>query len=149
MIYERLAQDDQPFREVTLRHLEDFATEGLRTLCCAVATIDEEVYNDWKATYHKAITSIQNREKKVDDAANLIEINLKLIGATAIEDKLQDGVPETIASLLKAEINIWVLTGDKQETAINIGYSCKLLSHAMDLIILNEDSLDVSDNFLL
>ncbi|XP_055677625.1 probable phospholipid-transporting ATPase IA [Lutzomyia longipalpis] len=142
VIYERLAQDDQPFREITLRHLEDFATEGLRTLCCAMATIDEEVYNDWKATYHKAITSIQNREKKVDDAANLIEINLKLIGATAIEDKLQDGVPETISSLLKAEINIWVLTGDKQETAINIGYSCKLLSHAMDLIILNEDSLD-------
>ncbi|GAB0091473.1 Phospholipid-transporting ATPase [Sergentomyia squamirostris] len=142
VIYERLAQDDQPFREVTLRHLEDFATEGLRTLCCAVATIDEEVYNDWRETYHKAITAIQNREKKVDDAANLIEINLKLIGATAIEDKLQDGVPETISSLLKAEINIWVLTGDKQETAINIGYSCKLLSHAMDLIILNEDSLD-------
>ena len=51
-----------------------------------------------------------------------------LLGATAIEDKLQDGVPQTIANLRKTGIKIWVLTGDKQETAINIGYSCQLLS---------------------
>lgn len=47
--------------------------------------------------------------------------NLLLLGATAIEDRLQAGVPETIATLMKADIKIWVLTGDKQETAINIG----------------------------
>lgn len=87
---------------------------------------------------------MQFRERKVEDAANLIENNLMLLGATAIEDKLQEGVPETIAALIKADIYVWVLTGDKQETAINIGYSCKLISHGMDLIILNEDSLDVS-----
>lgn len=144
VIYERLSSNGQTFSEITLRHLEDFATEGLRTLCCAVAYIPDDVYNDWKDTYHKASTSLQNRERKVEDAANLIENNLMLLGATAIEDKLQEGVPETIAALIKADINIWVLTGDKQETAINIGYSCKLLSHGMDLIILNEDSLDVS-----
>lgn len=79
----------------------------------------------------------------------MVERNLKLIGATAIEDKLQEGVPETIAALLKADINLWVLTGDKQETAINIGYSCKLLVQGMPLIILNEDSLDVSLCFTL
>lgn len=73
----------------------------------------------------------------------MIEKNLELIGATAIEDKLQDQVPETIAALLKADINIWVLTGDKQETAINIGYSSRLMVHGTPLIILNEDSLDV------
>lgn len=144
VIYERLSQNPQNFRDITLRHLEEFATEGLRTLCCAVAIIPEDVYNDWKETYHKASTSMQSRERKVEDAANLIENNLILLGATAIEDKLQDGVPETIAALIKAEIYVWVLTGDKQETAINIGYSCKLLSQGMDLIILNEDSLDVS-----
>lgn len=49
-------------------------------------------------------------------------------GATAIEDKLQDGVPQTIANLALAGIKIWVLTGDKQETAINIGYSCQVCS---------------------
>lgn len=82
--------------------------------------------------------------EKIENAANLIERKLRLIGATAIEDKLQEGVPETIEALLKADINVWVLTGDKQETAINIGYSCKLIVHGMQLIILNQDSLDVS-----
>lgn len=143
VIYERLAPNGQAYRDITLRHLEDFATEGLRTLCCAVAVIPEDIYTEWKETYHKASTAMQHRERKVEDAANLIENNLILLGATAIEDKLQDGVPETIAALLKADINIWVLTGDKQETAINIGYSCKLISQGMDLIILNEESLDV------
>lgn len=80
----------------------------------------------------------------MEKAADLIEKKLTLIGATAIEDKLQEGVPETIASLLKADINIWVLTGDKQETAINIGYSCKLIVQGMPIIILDDDSLDVS-----
>uniref|UniRef100_A0AAG5DM45 Phospholipid-transporting ATPase n=1 Tax=Anopheles atroparvus TaxID=41427 RepID=A0AAG5DM45_ANOAO len=149
VIYERLAPDGVAYREATLAHLEEFATEGLRTLCCAVADIPDDVYEDWKHTYHKASTSLQYREQKVDDAANLIETNLRLLGATAIEDKLQDGVPETIASLLEARINVWVLTGDKQETAINIGYSCQLLSHSMDLILLNQDCLDNTRHCIL
>ncbi len=62
------------------------------------------------------------------------------IGATGIEDRLQDGVPETIASLRKAGLQIWVLTGDKQETAINIAYACKLLDPEEELITLNADS---------
>lgn len=144
VIFERLARNGQSFKDTTLRHLEEFATEGLRTLCCAVSIIPPEAYEDWKHTYHKASTSLQYRERKVEDAANLIETNLTLLGATAIEDKLQEGVPDTIYSLLQANIYIWVLTGDKQETAINIGYSCKLISHGMELIILNEESLDVS-----
>lgn len=145
VIYERLAQKGSAFRDLTLQHLEEFATEGLRTLCLAVTTIPPDVYAEWKDTYHKASLALQQREAKLEDAANLIETNLYLLGATAIEDKLQEGVPETIATLLKAGINLWVLTGDKQETAINIGYSCRLLSQGMDLIILNEDSLDVSE----
>lgn len=144
VIFERLASNGQSFKDLTLRHLEEFATEGLRTLCCAVSIIPPDVYEDWKHTYHKASTSLQYRERKVEDAANLIETNLTLLGATAIEDKLQEGVPDTIQSLLQANIYVWVLTGDKQETAINIGYSCRLLSHGMELIILNEESLDVS-----
>ncbi|TNM96308.1 hypothetical protein fugu_015969 [Takifugu bimaculatus] len=67
-----------------------------------------------------------------------------LLGATAIEDRLQAGVPETIATLMRADIKIWVLTGDKQETAINIGYSCRLVTHGMSHIIVNEDSLDAT-----
>lgn len=61
-------------------------------------------------------------------------------GATGIEDRLQDGVPETIASLRKAGLQIWVLTGDKQETAVNIAYACKLLDPEEELLTLNADS---------
>lgn len=78
--------------------------------------------------HHNAAISLENREEKLDFVYNEIEKNLELLGATAIEDKLQDGVPRTIANLRGAGIKIWVLTGDKQETAVNIGYSCQLLS---------------------
>jgi phospholipid-transporting ATPase len=142
VIYERLDSLGREHSDVLLQHLENFATEGLRTLCCAVVELTKEDYEEWKKLYHKATISLQHREEKVEEAANLIERKLKLIGATAIEDKLQDGVPEAIATLLNANINIWVLTGDKQETAINIGYSCKLLSHGMQHILLNEEGLD-------
>lgn len=144
VIYERLDSSGREHSEILLQHLEHFATEGLRTLCYAVAELKKADYEDWKQLYHKATISLQHREEKIEEAANLIERKLKLIGATAIEDKLQEGVPETIATLLQADINIWVLTGDKQETAINIGYSCKLLSHGMQHLILNEEGLDVS-----
>ena len=63
----------------------------------------------------------------------MVESDLTIVGITAIEDKLQVGVPETIASLARAGIKTWVLTGDKVETAINIGYSCKLLTEEMDV----------------
>ena len=88
----------------------------------------EQEFSDWKAAHHNAAIAMENREEKLDQVYNQIEKDLDLLGATAIEDKLQDGVPRTIANLRHAGIKIWVLTGDKQETAINIGYSCQLLS---------------------
>lgn len=91
VIFERLAPHGQQYKDITLKHLEEFASEGLRTLCFAVVDIPEDVYDQWKDTYHKASTAIQNRERKVEDAASLIETNLVLLGATAIEDKLQEG----------------------------------------------------------
>lgn len=147
VIYERL-EDSLQYRDITLQHLEQFATLGLRTLCIATTEVNDEFYEEWKHTYYKASTSIQNREKKLEEAAELIERNLHLIGATAIEDKLQDGVPETIANLAKADIKIWVLTGDKQETAVNIGYSCQLLTQGMPLLVINEHSLDGTRDIL-
>lgn len=136
-IFERLVPN-QPNMDITLKYLEGFATEGLRTLCCAKRTIPEDEWREWNDKYEQATTSLVNRQKMIDDAAELIETNLTLIGTTAIEDKLQDGVPDTIASLARANIKIWVLTGDKQETAINIGFACALLSEDMVLMILNE-----------
>lgn len=65
------------------------------------------------------------------------ELDLDYIGSSAIEDKLQENVPETIAKLLEAEIRVWVLTGDKQETAIEIGKSCKLIQDSFEVLIIN------------
>ncbi|XP_067313403.1 phospholipid-transporting ATPase IA isoform X4 [Pseudorasbora parva] len=141
VIYERLA-DSSRYKDITLKHLEQFATEGLRTLCFAVADISESTYQQWLEIYHRASTSLQNRALKMEESYELIEKNLQLLGATAIEDKLQDKVPETIETLMKADIKIWILTGDKQETAINIGHSCKLLTKNMGLLVINEDTLD-------
>uniref|UniRef100_A0A673HKU8 Phospholipid-transporting ATPase n=1 Tax=Sinocyclocheilus rhinocerous TaxID=307959 RepID=A0A673HKU8_9TELE len=143
VIYERLT-DSSRYKDITLKHLEQFATEGLRTLCFAVVDISESSYEQWLEVHHRASTSLQNRALKMEESYELIEKNLQLLGATAIEDKLQDKVPETIETLMKADIKIWILTGDKQETAINIGHSCKLLTKNMGLLVINEDSLDAT-----
>uniref|UniRef100_A0A7N5JAW5 Phospholipid-transporting ATPase n=1 Tax=Ailuropoda melanoleuca TaxID=9646 RepID=A0A7N5JAW5_AILME len=143
VIFERLSKDSK-YMEETLCHLEYFATEGLRTLCVAYADLSEREYEEWLKVYQEASTILKDRAQRLEECYEIIEKNLLLLGATAIEDRLQAGVPETIATLLKAEIKIWVLTGDKQETAINIGYSCRLVSQNMALILLKEDSLDAT-----
>uniref|UniRef100_A0AAQ4PXE5 Phospholipid-transporting ATPase n=1 Tax=Gasterosteus aculeatus aculeatus TaxID=481459 RepID=A0AAQ4PXE5_GASAC len=143
VIFERLTEASQ-YKELTLSQLEQFATEGLRTLCFAYVDLEEDAYQEWLKEYNRVSTVLKDRAQKLEECYELLEKNLLLLGATAIEDRLQAGVPETIATLMKADIKIWVLTGDKQETAINIGYSCRLVTHGMSLIIVNEDSLDAT-----
>ncbi|TNN88853.1 Phospholipid-transporting ATPase IB [Liparis tanakae] len=118
--------------------------ERLRTLCFAYVDLEEDAYQEWLKEYTRVSTVLKDRAQKLEECYELLEKNLLLLGATAIEDRLQAGVPETIATLMRADIKIWVLTGDKQETAINIGYSCRLVTHGMSLIIVNEDSLDAT-----
>ncbi|KAL6930714.1 probable Probable phospholipid-transporting ATPase DRS2 [Hanseniaspora guilliermondii] len=152
VILERLNNNDleaTKYVDATTKHLEDYAVEGLRTLCIAYKDLTVAEYEAWQEKYLEASTSLVNRSEKIDEVAELIERNLKLLGCTAIEDKLQDKVPETIQTLQDANIKIWVLTGDKQETAINIGMSCKLLSEEMNLLIVNEESKeDTRNNFI-
>ncbi|KAJ7076878.1 calcium transporting ATPase [Mycena belliarum] len=148
VIIERLSKN-QPFTEKTLVHLEDYATEGLRTLCLAYRDISEQEYKQWAAIYDQAAATINGRGDALDQAAELIEKDLFLLGATAIEDKLQDGVPDTIHTLQMAGIKVWVLTGDRQETAINIGMSCRLISESMNLVIVNEENAHDTEQFLV
>ncbi|KAJ7188593.1 calcium transporting ATPase [Mycena filopes] len=147
VIIERLSKN-QPYTEKTLIHLEDYATEGLRTLCLAYRDISEQEYKQWAAIYDQAAATINGRGDALDQAAELIEKDLFLLGATAIEDKLQDGVPDTIHTLQMAGIKVWVLTGDRQETAINIGMSCRLISESMNLVIVNEQTSHDTQQFL-
>jgi phospholipid-transporting ATPase len=147
VILERLSGNN-PYVDYTLNQLEEYATEGLRTLCLATRDIPEDEYVRWNKEYEKAATSLTNRAAELDRVAEMIEKDLFLLGATAIEDKLQDGVPDTIHTLAQANIKLWVLTGDKQETAINIGYSCKLLTEEMSLIICNEETHNTTKEFI-
>ncbi|GKZ35717.1 hypothetical protein AbraIFM66950_006469 [Aspergillus brasiliensis] len=138
IIYSRLAPGkQQALRKTTAEHLEVFANEGLRTLCIAYRDLSEEEYRAWSKEHDLAAAALTDREEKLEQVASEIEQNLMLIGGTAIEDRLQDGVPDTISLLADAGIKLWVLTGDKVETAINIGYSCNLLNNDMELIVFN------------
>jgi phospholipid-transporting ATPase len=103
-------------------------------LCIAYRDISEAEYQQWSSIYNQAAATINGRGEALDKAAELIEKDMFMLGATAIEDKLQDGVPDTIHTLQMAGIKVWVLTGDRQETAINIGMSCRLISESMNLV---------------
>uniref|UniRef100_A0AAR5PE88 Phospholipid-transporting ATPase n=1 Tax=Dendroctonus ponderosae TaxID=77166 RepID=A0AAR5PE88_DENPD len=87
-----------------------------------------------KGRHQEIELSVDNVEKKIRDSYNYIECNMTLLGATGIEDRLQEGVPETLTALIAAGIVVWVVTGDKPETAINIAYSAKLFSPQMELL---------------
>ncbi|XP_029821556.1 phospholipid-transporting ATPase IC [Manacus vitellinus] len=127
VIYERL-HPSNPKREATEEALDVFANETLRTLCLCYRDISQDEFDVWNKKFVEASLATSNRDEALDKVYEEIEKDLILLGATAIEDKLQDGVPETISRLSKADIKIWVLTGDKKETAENIGFSCELLT---------------------
>uniref|UniRef100_A0A8C6WR86 Phospholipid-transporting ATPase n=1 Tax=Neogobius melanostomus TaxID=47308 RepID=A0A8C6WR86_9GOBI len=132
VIYERLSAESKHTKS-TQTALDIFANETLRTLCLCYKDISAGEYEAWERRHKEAQVVLADRDAALDRVYEDIEKNLMLIGATAIEDKLQDGVPETIAKLAKADIKIWVLTGDKKETAENIGYSCSLLTDDMQI----------------
>lgn len=122
-------------KDQTDRDLQEFASEGLRTLCLSYRNLEQDEYDEFAHAYHEAEVAMDGREDKMDAAMASIERNLLLLGATAIEDKLQDGVPECIADLKRAGIKVWVATGDKLETAVAIGYTTNLLTPDTNLII--------------
>ena len=141
VIYERLdASHDPDTKASTLKDLEIFANGGLRTLCVARRYISEEEFSIWSKTYDAATAAVIDREGEIDKACELIEHSLTILGATALEDKLQEGVPDAIALLHKAGIKLWILTGDKLQTAIEIGYSCNLLTNDMEVMIISATS---------
>ncbi|KAM3936525.1 phospholipid-transporting ATPase IK-like [Leptodactylus fuscus] len=118
--------------------LDQFAEETLRTLCLAYKEVEEHDYMTWKLSHHEASVTLNNREDSLEKVYDDMENNLQLLGATAIEDKLQDGVPETIQLLKDGNMKVWMLTGDKQETAVNIAFSCNLLSNDMEIVEEND-----------
>ena len=126
-IIEKRLTPGQVLLEQTNRFLEEYANEGLRTLLICYKFVEKDFYDQWNKKMKKAMLQTVGKEKAINDVAEEIEVDFTLIGSTAIEDKLQDEVGKTIADIKRAGIQVWVLTGDKIETAINIGVSAGLL----------------------
>ncbi|KAE8996268.1 Phospholipid-transporting ATPase 3 [Phytophthora rubi] len=157
VIYPMLAKDksDPEIMKDTMRHLETFGDDGLRTLTIAQRRVDEKEYLNWSARFKEANSSLEEIDKRknglpneIDRLMTEIEHDLELLGATAIEDKLQNNVPSCIANLMRAGMRVWMLTGDKQETAINISYACQLMDNDMQQFVFNCDLYPTKDAIL-
>lgn len=147
VVYERLRDKRSAAADRTLEHMETFANDGLRTLVIACRSLDIDWYSEWSAKFREANTNLDELEKRkkgdsnnaIDCLMEEIENDLELLGATAIEDKLQAGVPSALSNISAAGIKVWMLTGDKQETAINIGYACSLIDNSVEQIVINAE----------
>ncbi|WVZ00615.1 hypothetical protein V8G54_026684 [Vigna mungo] len=124
----------------TEAHLHSYSSIGLRTLVIGMRDLNASEFEKWHASFEAASTAVFGRAAMLRKVSSIVENSLSILGASAIEDKLQQGVPESIESLRIAGIKVWVLTGDKQETAISIGYSSKLLTSKMNQIIINSNN---------
>nr|UJH94624.1 Dnf3 [Starmerella bombicola] len=133
--------NEREILEKTLEQIDEFSTEGLRTLLYGHKFISAAQYEIWKKDYDEARAAISDRQAKVEEVGERLENDFSVTGATAIEDKLQLGVPEAIDKLRRAGIRMWMLTGDKRETAVNIGYSCRLIKDFSTVI-----SLSINDD---
>uniref|UniRef100_A0A8D0D3C1 ATPase phospholipid transporting 11B (putative) n=1 Tax=Sander lucioperca TaxID=283035 RepID=A0A8D0D3C1_SANLU len=109
-------------------------TKGLRTLVVACRHFSPEEYIDVDRHLNAARTALQQREERLQEAFSYIERDLHLLGATGVEDKLQDKVQETIEALRLAGIKVWVLTGDKHETAVSVSLSCGHFHRTMNIL---------------
>lgn len=126
--------------DATGTHLHSYSSLGLRTLVIGMRELNASEFEQWHIAFEAASNALIGRAALLRKVSSSVENNLCILGASAIEDKLQQGVPESIESLRIAGIKVWVLTGDKQETAISIAYSSKLLTSNMTQIIINSNN---------
>ncbi len=129
-------------RQALLEHLKEFGEQGLRTLVMGQRVMEEGEFQAWQAKFSAARVALQDREGALSAVAEEYEHSLALLGASGVEDKLQDDVPSTIEDMRRAGIRVWVLTGDKVETAINIGFSARLLDDKMRQILVDAEGLE-------
>ncbi|GAB4842574.1 Probable phospholipid-transporting ATPase 4 [Ancistrocladus abbreviatus] len=143
IIFDRLSKNGRMYQEATSKHLNEYGDAGLRTLALAYKKLEESEYTAWNNEFQKAKSAIGgDREAMLERISDMMEKDLFLVGATAVEDKLQQGVPQCIDKLAQAGLKIWVLTGDKMETAINIGFACSLLRQGMKQICISITNME-------
>ena len=125
----------------TNEHVDKFAKEGLRTLCYSMKFLTAEEYKEFNAKYsqlQEQYLSDKSKIKEIEELISTLENNMILLGVTALEDMLQDNVKASIKDFIDANINVWMLTGDKLDTAESIGYSCRLLTEDTEVFKIKE-----------
>ena len=132
----------------TMSSLEEFAINGFRTLVLAKKELTAEEAKEFTKKYFVAKNALYDKNKRLEEIANEIEKNMELVGVTAIEDKVHEGVSETINKLMHAGIKIVILTGDKPETAVNIAYSTKLFNESINLITINSNNIQEIEHIM-
>mmetsp|Transcript_7573 Transcript_7573/g.22355 ORF Transcript_7573/g.22355 Transcript_7573/m.22355 type:complete len:1298 (+) Transcript_7573:304-4197(+) len=142
------AGTDEKLLADTQENLHAFSVKGLRTLVIATKVLEAGEWEAWHLKYEQAASSLDDREARIAAAAEQLEVQMELLGVTAIEDKLQEGVPEAIETLIEGGMRVWMITGDKQETAINIGISAGLVSDASRCLICNAEGVDAASKKL-
>eukprot|EP00879_Flechtneria_rotunda_P018151 GHRR01019038.1.p1 GENE.GHRR01019038.1~~GHRR01019038.1.p1 ORF type:complete len:996 (+),score=380.83 GHRR01019038.1:1183-4170(+) len=136
----------QSLLPATKHHLDEMSSAGYRTLVVASKPLQQGEYAAWANRYREACASLVDRTGRVEAVCEELERGLMLLGATAVEDKLQEGVPEAIATLAAAGIKVWVLTGDKMETAVSIGHTARLLNSDMTVVKVTEADLSAGSH---
>ena len=129
-ILKRLSKNNNNIEKINFikSKIDKYSKKGYRTLLIGYKEISKEDYEKWNNELKTYKKNIQRKKKLIEKNNNKIENELILLGGTIVEDKLQDGVPECIKELRMAGIKIWVLTGDKCDTAENIALSCNLIN---------------------
>ena len=126
----------------TVEHMEEFSRAGYRTLVVARREMSQSEFESFSVAYAAASQALENRAGRIAAVCATVERDLECIGASAVEDQLQDQVPETVQYLLQAGMHVWVLTGDKLETAMTISYSSSIITMRMAVSVIDSADYD-------
>jgi phospholipid-translocating ATPase len=139
----------EDYKSYIRENSENLACMGLRTLVITQKLLEKSFYDKWIKEYYTACVSMENRKEKINSVIKLLENNMEFLTVTGVEDQLQEEVNETIDSLKNAGIKIWMLTGDKVETALCIAISTGLKAKDQKVGIIKENnSLEYVKNSL-
>ena len=125
---------------------ENLATKGLRTLVLSQKIISQEDFDKWNKEYEEAKTSMENRQQKIAEVVSKLENNMDFLCVTGVEDLLQDDVATTIDNLRNAGMKVWMLTGDKVETATCISISAGLKAKTHKIYTIKNDDIKSESN---
>ena len=132
----------------TAKHVETFAGSGSRTLCYAYRSLSQSEFQSWEKTYQQAVNALEDREALVELAFDELEHSMTLLGATGVEDQLQELVPESIDYMIKAGLKVIVLTGDKKETAVTISKQSALVQDHFALLYMQGTTKEAAKSSL-